>query len=102
LAPHVLQDAWAKARVEVGLPNLHLHDLRHLAATLAAGTGASTKELMHRIGHASQQAALRYQHATQERDRALADALDELIAGDGWSRPQRGPRGSSKPGSSRL
>jgi integrase len=82
LAPHVLQDAWAKARVEVGLPNLHLHDLRHLAATLAAGTGASTKELMHRIGHASQQAALRYQHATRERDRAIADALDALIAGD--------------------
>ena len=34
---------------------------------------------MHRLGHASQRAALRYQHATEERDRAIADALDELI-----------------------
>ena len=79
LAPHVLQDAWSKARADVGLPDLHLHDLRHLAGTLAASTGAGTKELMYRLGHASQQAALRYQHATQERDRAVADALDRLI-----------------------
>ncbi|MCZ7535714.1 MAG: site-specific integrase [Acidimicrobiia bacterium] len=79
LAPHVLQRAWAKARTEVGVPDLHLHDLRHLAGTLAASTGAGTKELMYRLGHASQQAALRYQHATGERDRAIADALDSLI-----------------------
>ncbi len=29
------------------------------AGTLAAGTGAGTKELMYRLGHAGQQAALR-------------------------------------------
>jgi integrase len=81
LAPHVLQGAWATAREEVGVPTLHLHDLRHLAGTLAASTGAGTKELMYRLGHASQQAALRYQHATRERDRTIADALDALIDG---------------------
>lgn len=80
LAPHVLQEAWAKARAEVSLPSLHLHDLRHLAGTLVASTGAGTKVLMYRLGHASHQAALRYQHATQDRDRAIADALDCLIA----------------------
>ncbi len=79
LTPHVLQDAWSKARAEVGLPDLHLHDLRHLAGTLAACTGAGTKELMYRLGHSSQQAALRYQHATADRDRSIADALDGLI-----------------------
>jgi len=81
LAPHVLQAAWTKARVDVGLPGLRLHDLRHLAGTLAASTGAGTKELMYRLGHASQQAALRYQHATRERDRAIADLLDDLFVG---------------------
>lgn len=82
LAPHVLQGAWAKAeaRAEVGVPDLHLHDLRHLAGTLAASTGAGTKELMYRLGHSSQQAALRYQHATRERDRAIADGLDRLLS----------------------
>jgi len=86
LAPHVLQDAWAKARAEVGLSDLHLHDLRHLAGTLAASTGAGTKELMYRLGHASHQAALRYQHATRQRDQAIADAIDELIGGGGAGR----------------
>ena len=38
-----------------------------------------TKELMHRLGHASPQAALRYQHATRDRDIAIAEALDGLI-----------------------
>ena len=36
---------------------------------------------MYRLGHSSQQAALRYQHATHDRDRAIADALDALISG---------------------
>ncbi len=45
---------------------------------MAASTGASTKELMSRMGHASPRAALMYQHATSERDRVLADALSRL------------------------
>jgi len=80
LAPHVLQKEWARARAAVGIEHLHLHDLRHLAGTLAATTGAGTKELMYRLGHASPQAALRYQHATKARDVAIADAIDALIA----------------------
>ena len=43
LAPHVWQDAWEKARTEVGIPEIHLHDLRHLAGTLAASTGATPR-----------------------------------------------------------
>ena len=64
-----------------GRPDLHLHDLRHFANTLAASSGASTRELMVRLGHASSAAALRYQHATAERDRAIADRMDEMITG---------------------
>lgn len=58
LAPRVWQDAWAKARTEVGLPEIHLHDLRHLAGMLAASTGGSTKEVMYHLGHSTHQAAL--------------------------------------------
>ena len=57
----------------------NFHDLRHLAATLAAATGAGTKELMHRLGHVSPQAALRYQHATTARDSTIADGIDALV-----------------------
>jgi hypothetical protein len=32
------------------------------------------------IGHASHVAALRYQHATMERSKAIADYLDDVIS----------------------
>jgi integrase len=74
----VLGRAWTKARLAVGRPDLHFHDLRHSGLTWSAATGASVAELMRRAGHASQTAALRYQHATDARDRVLADALAQL------------------------
>jgi integrase len=55
------------------------HDLRHTGNTLAAMTGASTKELMARFGQSTSRAALTYQHATQDRDHEIADALNGLI-----------------------
>jgi integrase len=58
----------------------HNHDLRHAGNTLAAATGASTRELMARMGHASPRAALIYQHATSDRDQAIASALSNLAA----------------------
>jgi integrase len=75
----VLQRAWDRARKKVGLPYLHFHDLRHTGNTLAAATGASTKELMARMGHASSEAALRYQHATRERDVTIAARLNRMV-----------------------
>lgn len=37
------------------------------------------KEVMARIGHSSTRAAMVYQHATRERDQAIAAALNQLI-----------------------
>lgn len=79
LSVGVLQRAWTKARLTVGRPDLHLHDLRHTGLTFAAATGATTAELMRRAGHASTEAALRYQHATRDRDRILAKALEAIM-----------------------
>ena len=74
-----VQRAWAQARAAIGRPELHLHDLRHTGLTIAAAAGATTAELMHRAGHSSSEAALRYQHATRDRDELLAMALDSLV-----------------------
>lgn len=71
--------AWRRATKAVGVEGLRLHDLRHTGNTLAAATGASTKELMARMGHSSPRAALIYQHATRDRDEAIAAALSELV-----------------------
>ena len=76
----VLQRNWARARAKLGLDHLHFHDLRHTGNTLAASTGASTRELMVRMGHTSADAALRYQHASRERDRVIAAKLDAMVA----------------------
>lgn len=46
---------------------------------------------MARMGHGSSRAALIYQHATADRDRMIADALDALLAAEGQKdeRPER-------------
>jgi hypothetical protein len=46
---------------------------------MAAGQGASLRELMERMGHSSARAALIYQHATQERDEAIAAGMGKLL-----------------------
>jgi hypothetical protein len=48
---------------------------------MARMPGVTTKELMARIGHSSPRAALIYQHATEERDRAVADYLEAQLMG---------------------
>lgn len=78
---------WRAAKKAAGVDEgVHFHDLRHTGNHFAAASGASTRELMARMGHASMRAALIYQHATADRDRAIALALDDLVRGA--SRPE--------------
>ena len=79
MRPATLHAAWQRACRRVGVEGLRFHDLRHTGNTLAAATGASTKELMARMGHASARAALIYQHATRDRDAAIADSLSTMV-----------------------
>lgn len=75
-----LHGHWRRARMRAGRSDIRFHDLRHAGLTYAASVGATTAELMHRAGHASSSAAMRYQHAVRERDRRLADHLDLLMS----------------------
>jgi integrase len=70
---------WRPTLHKLNLSHLHFHDLRGFAATLAAVSGATTAELMYRLGHATPDLALRYQRATATRDAAIARGLDELV-----------------------
>lgn len=54
-----------------------MHDLRHTGNQLTANAGANPKELMARMGHDSERAAMIYLHSSRERQRALADAVGE-------------------------
>ena len=46
---------------------------------MAARSGATTKELMRRMGHSTPRAAPIYQHASDERDQAIAEHLEAAI-----------------------
>jgi integrase len=70
-------DVWRPALKQLGIEGVHFHDLRGVSATLAARHGATTKELMRRLGHSTPDMAMRYQRAEAERDRALAEAMSE-------------------------
>jgi integrase len=79
---------WPDAARTIGLEGLHFHDLRHTGNQFAAYSGAALKDLMVRMGHDSERAALIYQHEARGADQRITDAIDlhvqaERIDGDG-------------------
>src|SRR6266851_1297096 len=78
IAPVHWYNSFRRARDAIGMPDLHPHDLRHAAGTLFAQQGATTREIMERLGHRSRRAADRYQHAAQRRDAQLAAKLNDV------------------------
>jgi integrase len=83
---------WLKAVEATGLSEVHFHDLRHTGNGLTADAGASLRELMERMGHASTRAALIYLHSTDERQRKLADAVGKQARAE--LRKARKPKGA--------
>jgi len=68
-----------KAARVIGCDDLHVHDLRHLGAVLAAQSGATIKELMQRMGHTSPAMSMRYQHVAAGRDAQIAAAMSAMV-----------------------
>lgn len=66
---------WRRAVADTQLSDVRFHDLRHLAGTEAATAGASLREVMARMGHASSAASLRYLKVAEIRDRDIANAI---------------------------
>lgn len=77
LASSTFARPFYRARDSIGRPDLRFHDLRDTGAMLAALSGAMLPDLMNRLGHSTVGAAMRYQHAAQERDRELAMKMSE-------------------------
>ena len=68
LRGNTLYQAFKRARARVGLDELRFQDLRHTGATLAAQSGATIADIMHRLGHSTMVAAKRYLHTIEGRD----------------------------------
>ncbi|MDH6123659.1 tyrosine-type recombinase/integrase [Kitasatospora sp. GP82] len=86
---------WRKARAKIGMDDLHFYDLRHTGNVLAASTGASLKDLMAHMGHASVRAALIYQHATAEQQTKISNGICAAVV-DIRTRRRRAPSESTK------
>ena len=86
---------WPRAVRAAGLEGVHFHDLRHTGNTFAASTGVGIKDLMARMGHDSERAAMIYQRQARGADRAITSAIDAHVEAerdrgrrdDGPSRP---------------
>ncbi|GGF36424.1 putative prophage phiRv2 integrase [Marmoricola endophyticus] len=79
MATATLYKVYYPARRAAGRRDLRWHDLRHTGAVLAAQTGATLAELMGRLGHSTPGAAMRYQHASEDRDAEIARRLSKLV-----------------------
>jgi integrase len=85
-----LQRAFQRARVRAGVPHIHLHDLRHSAASemINAGVGLYTVGAV--LGHRDARSTQRYAHLTHQ---SLADAVGKI----GQKAPHKAPaRGKKK------
>src|ERR1039457_2671355 len=88
---HFRQREWLPALKAAGLADFHFHDLRHSGNTLAASAGATLRELMDRMGHDSERAAMIYLHGSDARQHQIADSLSKLAR-------EELKRGSKRPG----
>ena len=75
-----LYKVYRPARKAAGREDLRWHDLRHTGATMAAQAGATTRELMTRLGHTTAGVAMRYQHAAADRDAEIARRLSRMVS----------------------
>jgi integrase len=57
----------------------HNHDLRHTGNQFASESKAGLRDLMARMGHDSERAAMIYQHKARGADKSITDAIDAHV-----------------------
>ena len=73
--------AFSAAARAIGVPDLHPHQLRHTAASLAIASGADVKVVQQMLGHSSATMTLdTYGHLFEDRLDEVGDALDAARA----------------------
>jgi integrase len=92
--------AWPYAVRSIGAERLHFHDLRHTGNTFAASSGANLRDLMARMGHDSERAAMIYQHESRGADQAITAAIDRHVQTE--QDEENGPENQSVAGNDAL
>jgi integrase len=81
LQPSTFQRHFYRGPTKAKRLDLRLHDRRHTGAVLAAQAGCTLAVLMARLRQSTSAAAMRYEHAAQDRDRTIAALLSKLATG---------------------
>ena len=72
------RSSFDKARERAGLPSVHMHDLRHTAASHMLMAGADIRTLAAILGHSTLQMVLRYTHLIDEHKLKAVDRISTL------------------------
>ena len=78
--------SWNTARINAGLPDLRVHDIRHSTASNLVNNGVSILEVAKILGHAQIRTTERYSHLTQD---TLLTAVNIAATATGvnWAQP---------------
>lgn len=82
-APFYYRKVWVEIRQAAHLEYFRFHDLRHLAASMLAMSGASQRELQEVMGHESAAMTKRYSHFFDTHIAELGDRINEKLFGAG-------------------
>jgi integrase len=67
---------------KAGLPRMHIHDLRHNAATLLASMGIHPKVIQEILGHSEMDMTILYTHVFPSMQQEAAEKMKKLFEGD--------------------
>ena len=79
--PKWLPCFWQRVRVEAGLPDVRLHDLRHAHASFALRQGESVLAIARLLGHRSPATTLKYTHLADAMVREAVEMVGEALGG---------------------
>ena len=86
---HNLRKPWSRVCDAAGLVGVRVHDLRHTAASIAIGAGASLAVIGRLLGHTQAQTTLRYAHLAADPALRAANLIGEAVRGSRASAEQK-------------
>ena len=73
-----IRQHWTLAKHRAGLPSLHIHDLRHTAASHLVKKGVDPRMIADILGHTTMQMVMRYTHLFDQSRVAAVDKIGRL------------------------
>ena len=78
-----IHKVWERIRIQAGLPQLRVHDLRHSYASFLINSGRTLYEVQQILGHSQPQVTQRYSHLSTKTLQEAANAASAVITGSG-------------------